>query len=70
MVKEVKDMGLKYFHKKQKPNTRFGFCSTGDTPILLFFAELIISFIYYLFSKSSDLEQCKYINIFDFMYTY
>lgn len=32
----TKDMGLRYFHKKQKPNKLFGFCSTGDTPILLF----------------------------------
>lgn len=31
----AKDMGLKYFHKKQKPNLRLALCSTGDTPILL-----------------------------------
>ena len=63
IVKQERAMDLKYIHKKQKPNTRFGFCSTRDTPILLFLADFGFSIKDLCRLQTNGKEHYKDINL-------
>ena len=66
----VKDMDLKYSHKN-KSQTKFGFYSTGDTPILIFLM-LINGFNIKDLCKlpTKGKEQCKYTQIYTNIHKY